>query len=255
MNTDGAMVFEQNRKIQLYHTDATGRITLSALCRFAQESAGGHAERLGLGMKQLAAQNTAWVLREQAMHVSRYPELREVLRISTWPTRAERILCHRDYRICDEKGQLVARGTSAWLGLDLATRHPRKADSFFHLPAELMPEPVFDQPLEALQAPQDDCLADIRTVRASDMDGLGHMNNLRYLDWIADHLALFGMKTPFGCVRIRHAREVRDGDKVEVRHAVTGEGTVLLQMRHLGHAKEVCLARLDLGSSRHAAGE
>ena len=54
MNTDGAMVFELNRKIQLYHTDASGRITLSALCRFAQESAGGHAERLGLGMKQLA---------------------------------------------------------------------------------------------------------------------------------------------------------------------------------------------------------
>jgi acyl-ACP thioesterase len=117
-----------------------------------------------------------------------------------------------------------------------------------------MPEPVFDQPLAALQAPQDECLTDIRTVRASDMDGLGHMNNLRYLDWIADHLALFGMKTPLSCVRIRHAREVRDGEKVEVRHAVTGEDAVLLQMRHLGHAKEVCLARLDLGS-RPAAGE
>jgi acyl-ACP thioesterase len=255
MDKDGAMIFEHNRKIQIYHTDATGRLTLATLCRFAQESAGGHAERLGFGMKQLAAQNTAWVLREQAMRVSRYPALGEVLRISTWPTRAERILCHRDYRICDEKGQLVALGTSAWLGLDLATRHPRKAESFFHLPAELMPAPVFDQPLPSLQVPPDDCLADIRTVRASDMDGLGHMNNLRYLDWIADHLALFGMKTSFCCVRIRHAREVRDGEKVEVRHVVTDEGAVLLQMRHLEHAKEVCLARLDLGSPRSAAGE
>lgn len=250
MDTDAMMIFEQTRKIQLFHTDATGRITLAALCRFAQESAGWHAERLGFGMEQLAAQNTAWVLREQAMHVSRYPDLGEVLRISTWPTKAERILCHRDYRICDEKGQLVARGTSAWLGLDLASRHPRKADSFFHLSAELMPEPVFDQPLPSLQAPHEESVADIRTVRASDMDALGHMNNLRYLDWIADHLALFGIKTPFCCVRIRHAREVKAGDKVELRHVVTGEGAVLLQMRHLDNAKEVCLARLDLGAPR-----
>ncbi len=249
MDVSGEMIFEQNKKTQLVHTDASGRITLSALCRFAQESAGGHAERLGFGMGRLAEMNIAWVLREQTMCVTRYPVLGEVLRISTWPTRAERILCHRDYRICDEDGQLVAQGTSAWLGLDLVTRHPRKADSFFHLPASFMPEQVFDQPLPSLQPPQDDCRTDIRTVRVSDMDALGHMNNLRYLDWIADHLGLFGMNTPACCVRIRHAREVRDRDKVEVRHSVTAENEVLLQMRHPDHGKEICLARVVLNSS------
>ena len=59
------MIFEQGRKIQLFHTDATGSITLASLCRFAQESAGGHAERLGFGMERLAGKNMAWVLREQ----------------------------------------------------------------------------------------------------------------------------------------------------------------------------------------------
>ncbi|PKN39586.1 MAG: hypothetical protein CVU63_15235, partial [Deltaproteobacteria bacterium HGW-Deltaproteobacteria-20] len=144
-----------------------------------------------------------------------------------------------------ESGHLVALGTSAWLGLDLASRRPCKADSFFHLSAGVMPASVFGQPQPALQTPQDGCLSDIRTVRASDMDALGHMNNLRYLDWIADHLGLFGMKTPFSRVRIRHSREVRDGDKVEVRHAVTEDGAVLLQMRHPEGGREVCLARLD----------
>jgi medium-chain acyl-[acyl-carrier-protein] hydrolase len=203
----------------------------------------------GLAWSGLAEMNIAWVLREQAMCVMRYPVLGEVLRIATWPTRAERILCHRDYRICDEGGRLIARGTSAWLGLDLATRHPRKADFFFHLAAELMPGPVFEQPLPPLQPPQDDCRSDIRTVRASDMDALGHMNNLRYLDWIADHLALFGMSTPACCVRIRHVREVRDGDRVEVRHAMTADNEVLLQMRHLDQGKEICLARVVLNSA------
>lgn len=239
------MIFEHNRKIQLYHTDATGRITFAALCRYAQESAGLHAECLGFGMERLGERNLAWVLREQAMQMLRRPGLGETLRIMTWPTRTERILCHRDYRILDQSGHLVALGTSAWLGLDLASRRPCKADSFFHLAADLMPAPVFGQPLPALQAPQDDCLSDIRTVRVSDMDALGHMNNLRYLDWIADHLGLFDMKTHFSSVRIRHSREVRDGDRVEVRHSVTEDGAVLLQMCHPDGGREVCLARLD----------
>ena len=249
MDVSGEMVFNQTKKIQLYHTDATGRITLSALSRFAQESAGGHAERLGVGMERLAEQNIAWVLREQAMCVERYPILGEQLRISTWPTRAERILCHRDYRIFDKDERVVARGTSVWFGLDLEARRPRKAESFFHLPGELMPGSVFDQPLPSLHAPQEDCFSEIRTVRASDLDALGHMNNLRYLDWIADHLSLFGMVEPAYCLRIRHAMEVREKDRVEVRHGLNAANEVLLQMRHLDQGKEICLARV-VGSGK-----
>lgn len=244
MDVSGKMVFNQTKKILLYHTDAKGRVTLSALSRFAQESAGVHAELLGVGMERLAEQNIAWVLREQALCVERYALLGEELRISTWPTRTERILCHRDYRICDAAGGVVARGTSVWFGLDLKARRPRKADSFFHLPGELMPESVFDEALPPLEAPQEECRSEMRTVRSSDLDALGHMNNLRYLDWIADHLSLFGMVEPARCLRIRHAMEVKEGDTVEVLHGVSAGNEVLLQMRHPDQGREVCLARI-----------
>lgn len=247
MQDSEKMIFEQHKKIHLFHTDAAGRATISALCRFAQESAGGHAAQLGFGMERLAKLGIAWVLREQAIRVLRYPLLGEVVRIVTWPTCTERILCHRDYTICDENGDVVAQGTSAWLGLDLATRRPRKADSFFHLPADRMPGPVFDQPLPPLSPPQGECRSDVRTVRASDMDALGHMNNLRYLDWITDHLAGCGPAGPCSGVVIRYVREVMDGDGVAVRHAVTDQGEVLLQMLHRDHGKEVCLARIEMG--------
>jgi acyl-ACP thioesterase len=80
------------------------------------------------------------------------------------------------------------------------------------------------------------------------MDALGHMNNLRYLDWITDHLAGSGMTGPCSGVVIRYVREVRDGDEVAVRHAVTDQGEVLLQMLHRDHGKEVCLARIKMES-------
>lgn len=242
------MVFEQFKKILLYHTGATGLVTISALCRFAQESAGSHAALLGFGMERLAEQKIAWVLREQAIRVLRYPRLGEVVRIVTWPTRTERILCHRDYTIHDQSGAVVALGTSAWLGLDLATRRPRKADSFFHLD-ESMPGPVFEQPLPPLSPPQGECVLAVRSARPSDMDGLGHMNNLRYLDWITDHLDGCGLAGSCCGIAVRYVREVVAGDEVEVRHAMTNQGEALLQMTHGDQGKEVCLARIELGST------
>lgn len=248
MDVSAKMVFEKTRKIQLYHSDAAGRITVSALCRFAQESAGLHAAQLGFGMERLAGQNIAWVLREQAVRVLRHPRLGEEVRITTWPTRTERILCHRDFIVRDESGAVVAQGTSAWLGLDLGTRRPLKADSFFHLPAERMADPVFDHPLPPLSAPQDPDRQELRTVRVSDLDALGHMNNLRYLDWIADHLAGSGLSVPLRGVGIRYVRELKAGDGVDVRHAVTDQGDVLLQMLGREQGREVCLARIELGT-------
>lgn len=249
MNTSDRYVYEHEKTVQLFHTGAAGVATLSALCRFAQESAGHHAERLGFGIAALGSRGIAWVLREQAMQVLRFPALGERLRVRTWPTHAERLLCHRDYRILDGEDRVVALGTSAWFGLDLETRRPRKAESFFSLPWELLPAPAFAAPLPELEAPGEGCATETRAVRTSDIDALGHMNNLRYVDWIADHLELFGVEGRFlRFVRIRHAREVMAGDGVLIRHEADGNGGMRLAMVGEEHGRDVCLARVVPGA-------
>jgi len=245
MNASETYLFEHEKTVQHFHTGPAGVATISALCRFAQESAGCHAERLGFGSMSLASRNIAWVLREQTMHVLRFPALGETLKIRTWPTRAERLLCHRDYSIVDSEGRVAALGTSAWFGVDLSTRRPCKAESFFFLPWELVPAPAFHEPLPELEAPEGELVREIRTVRASDIDALGHMNNLRYLDWIADHLTHAGHdgRSP-QMVRIRYAREVVAGDRLVVRHDRNGNGDMRIAMTGEEHGREVCLARV-----------
>jgi len=246
MSSEDQIFFEMSKTVQIYHSGASGLATLTALCRFAQESAGFHADKLGFGMMRLAQQKTAWVLREQAMYVKRFPALGETVRVFTWPRQAERILCHRDYRIVDTAGEVVALGTSAWFGLDLENRRPRKADSFFHLDWQRVPGPALDDPLPELAAPEDASSPDSRTVMASDVDALGHMNNLRYLDWIWDHLQSRMPDRGQACgVRIRHAREVTAGNAVGVTHSVDPSGDVLVRMNAAGQDKEVCLARVS----------
>ena len=75
MIEEATPTFELLKQVQLFHTDEAGKASLAALCRFAQESAGYHAERLGFGFMRLAELDIAWVLREQAMRVVRRPAL------------------------------------------------------------------------------------------------------------------------------------------------------------------------------------
>jgi acyl-ACP thioesterase len=247
MNISEDYLFEHLKTVQHFHAGPTGLATMSALCRFAQESAGCHAEALGFGSMKLARRNIAWVLREQAMDVRRFPALGEPLRVRTWPTRAERILCHRDFAVLDGQGHVVALGTSAWFGVDLATRRPCKAESFFSLPWHLLPAPAFEEPLPGLEAPEGDGLCEVRTARASDIDALGHMNNLRYVDWIADHLAGAGGGTgSLRRLRIRYAREVVAGERIVIRHDRNGDGDVRVVMTGEDHGREVCLARVTV---------
>ena len=245
MSMSETYLFEHAKTVQHFHAGPSGLATMSALCRFAQESAGCHAERLGFGSMSLARRNIAWVLREQAMDVRRFPALGETLRIRTWPTRAERVLCHRDFAMVDGQDNVVALGTSAWFGVDLATRRPCKAESFFSLPWDLLPSPAFDDPLPGLEAPKEETARQVRTARGSDIDALGHMSNLRYVDWIADYLAGAGLAgRGVRRLRIRYAREVVADERVIIRHDLNGGGDMRIVMTGEEHGREVCLARV-----------
>lgn len=248
MTPNEAILFEHVKKAVLYHTDGSGRVTMSSLSRFAQESAGYHASQLGFGFADLAALGMAWVLREQTLQVLRYPALDENVRILTWPTRAERILCHRDFKIVDAAGSVVALGTTAWFGLDLASRRPRKAESFFRVELEHAPGPVFVAALPELEAPLEIAGTTCREVQPSDLDALGHMSNLRYLDWASDHVTRCGIdRLRITMLRIRYVREVMAGEMLEIRHAVRRDGAVLIEMRRVEDGAGVCLVRLQLG--------
>lgn len=248
MHDTAPVMMEYPREILLFDTGAHGVATPASLCRMAQECAWRHAASLGFGFEQLGALGLAWVLREQTIRVRRFPALGERLRIATWPTTVERILCHRDFRFLDHEDQVVAEATSAWLGLDQRSRRPRKAETFFRPAWSDAPEAVFASDLPPLEKPDRPSGAAARRMRPSDADALGHMNNLRYIDWIMDYLADLGIEaTSVRALRIRHAREVTSGETVLIRHDEAADGALRVRMSRDAEDAEVCLARIDLG--------
>lgn len=115
--------------IRHHQTGADGRCKVSAVCDFFQDAAARHAEKIGVGLSFLHAQGLAWVLSRMHVQIFRYPELDEVVEVTTYPSGFERLFAIREFLLRDAGGNELVRASSAWLLLDLKTFRPLRASA------------------------------------------------------------------------------------------------------------------------------
>jgi len=76
-----------------------------------------------------------------------------------------------------------------------------------------------------------------RTVRFTELDVNGHMNNCRYLDWVDDLLSGdFHREHPVHEFSISYLSEVKEGSKVELQWEFAEDGSLLVDSKNdTGH--------------------
>lgn len=62
-------LFTAEFPVHSYEIDASGRVSLPGLCRFMQEAAWKHAERIGVGFRALLKERLLWVLARQRIAI------------------------------------------------------------------------------------------------------------------------------------------------------------------------------------------
>ena len=149
-----------------------------------QDVAWAHADHLGHGYEATMETGAIWILSRQKLVMSAWPEWGDQLLVRTWVRPIKGPLIHRDYEMLvgDRK---VGECTASWLTLDVKTRRPVRpavaAGSLdFRLDGALActPEKIAVRPGLAETARF--------SVRNSDLDVNGHVNNTRYAQWILD---------------------------------------------------------------------
>jgi len=155
---------------------------LLALLDEMMETAGRHAEILGVGVRTLHAKGLTWVLARLHVKITAIPEAGRTARIATWPSGRHRLFAVREFQLTDEAGAEVLRATSAWALMNMETRRPARLDP--HLPVFTNhPERMVEDGFTPLPPAGPDAGRVSYRAQAGDIDLNDHVNNTVYLDW------------------------------------------------------------------------
>jgi acyl-ACP thioesterase len=157
------------------------------------------------------------------------PEKDETIRIETWPMPTTRVAYPRNVVAFDEAGNELFRSISLWVLMDMESRAmilPGKSgiqvDGVVRGGELSIPGSLPPAQLSELQE---------RSVRFTDLDINGHMNNCRYLDWAADLLSSDFHKThTVKDFTIGYLSEAREGDSLSVHYQLSQEDALRLEI-------------------------
>ena len=111
-------------KVEPFHADFKGRLTLGVLGNYLLNCAGFHAAERGFGIASLNEHHYTWVLSRLAMEMTAYPAQYENFTIQTWVENVYRLFTDRNFELLDQAGKTIGYARSVWAMIDLDSRRP-----------------------------------------------------------------------------------------------------------------------------------
>jgi len=208
--------WREEYEVRSYQIDFQGEATLGAMGRFMQEVATAHAEHLGVGFEALSGKGMAWVLARQRIEIERMPGMGETITARTWPTRHGRLFFYRDFAFTGAGGSPLLRANTTWFAMAVENRMPQPAEAFLDDPIP-MGESQFDREPAKLRPDADGEAGAAFPVRYGDLDVNGHVNNVRYLEWLMDDQPVeFHRRNRLRSIEVNYVGEAVPGDDVRI---------------------------------------
>jgi len=222
-------VFQKEYPILPSVCDASGRLSYPGAFECFMDIATQHADVLGVGLRDLSPKNLYWLTVKTKIVFLRRPEMGETAALMTWPEVPGRIRCMRSYEMKQGDEPLLC-GKTEWAVVNTATGRMIPASEVFPNGNLFRQYSACGDAFTVIPDHFDDaepCAS--YTVRSTDIDVGGHMNNAAYVRAIA---GLFSAKA-WQEMNIREmevafrapcfegnalmAQKRRNGDAIEIR--------------------------------------
>ena len=175
-------IYTREDHVRLSDCDCTGRLALPALFDLFMDTATLHAGEIGIGLYDLSPRQLFWLTVRTKIKIYRRPALSEPISVTTWPERGGKLRCWRDYRLADALG-VAAEGKTEWAVIHTGTGRLTPLSEVYPegLEERLTDESVWSEPFGRVREDFADGEAwAAYTVRSTDIDLGGHMNNAAY---------------------------------------------------------------------------
>ena len=167
--------------------DYDGRLSVPDCFGLFMDAAAIHAAELGVGIADMSRRGLFWLTVRTKVHFLRRPQMLERVTVWTRPIEPEKVRSIREYRLTKD-GELLAEGKTEWTVVETPAGKIHPMQDVFPESVEMASAPAFAEPFcrigPGFRAEEG---FGSYTVRSSDIDVGGHMNNVAYLH------ALFGM--------------------------------------------------------------
>jgi acyl-ACP thioesterase len=216
-------IYTKDFFIRTTETDLYDIVRPSALLGYLQEMATSHAVLLHIDRDYLVEHyNACWILVRTWFRLLRPLKVGETLTISTWHRGAGGLTIYRDYDLYVGQEQ-VGEATAAWVIADLQSRKMLRPAAVENMASSPVPDTVKDKQLRLIKTPKERQICYQRTVRYSDLDVNGHMNNTKYADVLLDALSPEELSGRFlSELQLNYSQECKAGETMEISRVLDG---------------------------------
>jgi medium-chain acyl-[acyl-carrier-protein] hydrolase len=236
-------------KVRSYHMDMKACATIMSIAGYLQEAAGNHADSMNFGFKDMKKSGLIWLLTRVKIIVHQYPGWGEEMEVSTWVVNAEKFFSRRDFEIRDKSGKLLASAISGWMLVNAKEKRPHSVDhvkdSFVLMPDKI----AVDGEIQKIEALDKTDTKSNYTVKYSDIDIVGHVNNIQYYSIILDSLPFdFRKDYHIKSFEINYLAEALPNDELEILTEQLSENKEYKhEIKRISDHKAICRAIIQWG--------
>ncbi len=215
---DAGRVFVGKRRVRLSDADPSGRLRLDAVARYLQDVATDDVFETGWG-----SPDHFWLVRRTLIRQVRPISIEELVELTTWSSGTASSSASRRTTAAGERGGVI-EAESIWVHLSRELRPKRFGGNFFEVYGPSANGRRISPRLELGELPAD-AERSRWSLRSSDLDLLGHLNNASYWEAVEQAAARngFDLAAPLEVVLEFH-RPIDLDDEVELLHRPEADG-------------------------------
>jgi len=179
-------IWEATFKIMAFDVDANNRLRVSRIFDYFQDAASNDAERLSFGYDDFVPKNLFWVLSWVKIKFIQYPRFMEEVKLQTWGKKQVRLYSMRDFLMLNNKDEIIARGTTAWLLLDSKSLRPKILTQLYPELKLLDTKDALPDLPQKINSETEMEKVHSKIIGYSDIDLNQHTNNAKYIELMFD---------------------------------------------------------------------
>ena len=176
-----------------------------------------HSEIAGYGLFNRDKTKKTWLLINWKVEVIKRPLYNDVITVQTWSRGMDKYYAYRDFKILDKDNNIIIKGTSKWVFVDIDKRKPVKISE--EVGEAYFPENISvfeDNSMDKLIPPDEYISCVTYKVTKNMIDINNHLHNIYYMDIAKEALPdSLILNYDFKKFEIMYKKEIKLGQNVK----------------------------------------